>query len=269
MNADRSTGRPAPRRAPRAVGWSEPSDVNGDLAAFGRAGARRTDRSAASRSPTSSQGRVRQYANAAASSTRPTCARSPGPRPFDAFNGADVYYAGKAFLCTEVARWVDEEGLCLDVCTGGELAVALAAGFPPERLIFHGNNKSRAELERAIAYGVGRIIVDSFTEIERLADRRCRARSSAGAGSYHGRGRGPHARIHRDRARGPEVRLQPAGRRRRAVAAGHGRALARVRRLALAHRLADLRHAGFEVAAHRVIELAARCRRPAPASRST
>lgn len=86
-----------------------------------------------------------------------------------AFDGADVYYAGKAFLCTAVARWIDQEGLGLDVCTGGELAVALAAGFPPERLAFHGNNKSVDELHRAVAAGVGRIIVDSFAEIDRLA----------------------------------------------------------------------------------------------------
>ncbi len=86
-----------------------------------------------------------------------------------AFDGATVYYAGKAFLCTEVARWVAQEGLSLDVCTGGELAVALRAGFPVERLLFHGNNKSVAELERAVGAGVGRIVVDSFVELERLA----------------------------------------------------------------------------------------------------
>ena len=87
----------------------------------------------------------------------------------DAFTGADVYYAGKAFLCSAVARWVAEEGLGLDVCTGGELAVAERVAFPPERLTFHGNNKSTAELSRALAYGVGRIAVDSFEEIVRLA----------------------------------------------------------------------------------------------------
>ncbi|PRY01773.1 diaminopimelate decarboxylase [Allonocardiopsis opalescens] len=87
----------------------------------------------------------------------------------DAFGGADVYYAGKAFLCKAVARWVAEEGLGLDVCSGGELAVALAAGFPPARIGMHGNNKSVPELARALDAGVGRIIVDSFTEIDRLA----------------------------------------------------------------------------------------------------
>ncbi len=64
--------------------------------------------------------------------------------------GADVYYAGKAFLCTEVARWVGDEGLHLDVCTGGELAVAQRAGLPGERIGLHGNNKSVAEIRAAL-----------------------------------------------------------------------------------------------------------------------
>jgi diaminopimelate decarboxylase len=88
---------------------------------------------------------------------------------FGRVGGADVYYAGKAFLCTAVARWVAEEGLHLDVCTGGELAVARRAGFPPERIGFHGNNKSLEEIRAALGYGVGRIVVDSFHEIERVA----------------------------------------------------------------------------------------------------
>jgi diaminopimelate decarboxylase len=87
-----------------------------------------------------------------------------------AFAGADVYYAGKSFLCKAVVKIINEEGLFLDVCTGGELTVALAAGFPAGRMGFHGNNKSRAELDRAVEAGVGRIIVDSFDEIERLND---------------------------------------------------------------------------------------------------
>jgi diaminopimelate decarboxylase len=87
----------------------------------------------------------------------------------DAFDRYDVFYAGKAFLCTTVARWIAEEGLSLDVCTGGELAVAERAGFPVERISFHGNNKSVPELRRAVELGVGRIIVDSFHEIARLA----------------------------------------------------------------------------------------------------
>jgi diaminopimelate decarboxylase len=88
----------------------------------------------------------------------------------EAFADYDVYYAGKAFLCTTVARWVAEEGLLLDVCTGGELTVAERAGVDPARIGFHGNNKSHAELRRAVVAGVGRIIVDSFHEIERLAE---------------------------------------------------------------------------------------------------
>ncbi len=88
----------------------------------------------------------------------------------DGFAGYDVYYAGKAFLCTAVARWVAEEGLCLDVCSNGELSVALRAGVDPARIGYHGNNKTAMELRRAVHAGVGRIIVDSFHEIERLAD---------------------------------------------------------------------------------------------------
>ena len=82
--------------------------------------------------------------------------------------GKNVHYAAKAFLCSEIARWIDEEGLSLDVCTGGELAVALYADFPPERIALHGNNKSVAELTAAIKAGVGHIVLDSMTEIERL-----------------------------------------------------------------------------------------------------
>ncbi|SDH43087.1 diaminopimelate decarboxylase [Microbacterium pygmaeum] len=82
---------------------------------------------------------------------------------------ARVYYAGKALLCTEVVRWVTEEGLAVDVCSGGELAVALAAGADPARLGFHGNNKSVAELERAVEIGIGSIVLDSWNELDRLA----------------------------------------------------------------------------------------------------
>jgi diaminopimelate decarboxylase len=86
-----------------------------------------------------------------------------------AFGGGDnVHYAAKAFLCTEVARWVEEEGLSLDVATGGELAVALHANFPPERITLHGNNKSIDELKTAVKAGVGHIVLDSMIEIERL-----------------------------------------------------------------------------------------------------
>ena len=86
----------------------------------------------------------------------------------EAFGSARIHYASKAFLCSEIARWVAEEGLSLDVCSGGELAVALHGGFPAERIAMHGNNKSVAELEAGVRAGVGHIVLDSLTEIERL-----------------------------------------------------------------------------------------------------
>lgn len=78
----------------------------------------------------------------------------------------DVYYAGKAFLSSQVARWMRDEGLCVDVASLGELEIALRGGVDPARIGLHGNNKSDAELRRALEVGVGRIVVDSFTEIE-------------------------------------------------------------------------------------------------------
>ena len=81
-----------------------------------------------------------------------------------------VYYAGKAFLSTQVAAWMIEDGLNIDVCSGGELAVALAGGAPAARLGLHGNNKSLAEIDRAVAVGLGAIVLDSLVEIERVAD---------------------------------------------------------------------------------------------------
>ncbi|MFI5906982.1 diaminopimelate decarboxylase [Dactylosporangium sp. NPDC051541] len=85
-----------------------------------------------------------------------------------AFGGADVYYAGKAFIATAIVKILVEEGLSLDVCTGGELAIAIRGGMPPERIGLHGNNKSVEELTQAVEHGIGRIIVDSFDEIDRL-----------------------------------------------------------------------------------------------------
>lgn len=86
----------------------------------------------------------------------------------DAFSGWKVCYASKAFLSKTVARWVKEVGLSLDVCSGGELEIALKAGFDATNIGFHGNNKSVAELTRALEVGVERIIVDSNDEIARL-----------------------------------------------------------------------------------------------------
>jgi diaminopimelate decarboxylase len=79
-----------------------------------------------------------------------------------------VHYAAKAFLSVKVARWVAEEGLSIDVCSGGELSIALRAEFPPERITLHGNNKSVDELTQAVEAGVGAVVLDSFFEIARL-----------------------------------------------------------------------------------------------------
>jgi diaminopimelate decarboxylase len=86
-----------------------------------------------------------------------------------AYAGHSVYYAAKAFLSVDLARWVASEGLGIDVCTMGELSVALAAGLPGERLLMHGNNKSVEELAAAVDAGVGFVVVDSEEEIRRLA----------------------------------------------------------------------------------------------------
>ncbi len=82
--------------------------------------------------------------------------------------GPDVAYAAKAFLCGAMARLAHAEGMCIDVSTGGEMHVALAAGVPAGRLVLHGNNKSMGELAAAVDAGVGRIVVDSFDELDRL-----------------------------------------------------------------------------------------------------
>ena len=82
--------------------------------------------------------------------------------------GDGVAYATKAFLCVAMARLAHEEGMCLDVSTGGELHVALTAGVPASQLVLHGNNKSTQELAAALSVGVGRIIIDSFDEIDRI-----------------------------------------------------------------------------------------------------
>ena len=80
-----------------------------------------------------------------------------------------VYYAAKAFICTDVARWIKEIGIGIDVCTGGELAVALAGGIDPKKIELHGNNKSVAEINRAVEVGVRVIVLDSLFEIERVS----------------------------------------------------------------------------------------------------
>ncbi len=94
---------------------------------------------------------------------RARCAEAVG-----VFGAGNVVYATKAFLCRAMARLALEEGLRLDVATGGELEVALSAGAPADRVVLHGNNKSTAELERALGVGVGRVVVDSSDELDRI-----------------------------------------------------------------------------------------------------
>ena len=84
-------------------------------------------------------------------------------------NAGTVYYAAKAFISIEVAKWLKEIGVGIDVCSGGELSVALAAGFPAERIELHGNNKSEAEITQAISAGVGTIVADSLIELDRIS----------------------------------------------------------------------------------------------------
>ncbi|MFE9062582.1 diaminopimelate decarboxylase [Streptomyces violaceusniger] len=87
----------------------------------------------------------------------------------DAFPEAAVLYAAKAFLCRAMAHWVAEEGMGLDVCSAGELELAVTTGFPPEHIVLHGNAKSPQDLQAALRLGVGRIVIDSPSEIARLA----------------------------------------------------------------------------------------------------
>ncbi len=96
-------------------------------------------------------------------------------------SAADVHYAAKAFLSSHIVKWLAQEGLSLDVCSGGELRLALRAGFPAQQIALHGSNKSLAELESAVDAGIGAIVVDSFDEIGRLAGIAERVRSDAGA----------------------------------------------------------------------------------------
>ena len=84
-------------------------------------------------------------------------------------NAGTIYYAAKSFICTAVAQWIADIGIGIDVCTGGELAVAIAGGVNPSKIEVHGNNKSVAEIDRAVSLGVKTIVMDSLFEIERVA----------------------------------------------------------------------------------------------------
>ena len=86
------------------------------------------------------------------------------------FGGGQLYYAAKSFICIEIAKWLKELKLGLDVCSAGELAVALAADFPASDIEFHGNNKSESEITTDIKAGVGTIVIDSFDELTRVAE---------------------------------------------------------------------------------------------------
>ncbi len=177
-----------------------------------------------------------------------------------AFDDVDVYYAGKAFLCTAVARWIADEGLGLDVCTGGELAVALAAGFPAERIAVHGNNKSSAELTRAVEAGVGHVIVDSFDEITRLAAMAGAARQRVLVRVTVGVEAHTHeyiATAHEDQKFGFSLRDGSAA---RAVAAVLDAPALQFAGLHSHIGSQIFETAGFEVAAHRLVGLAAEIR---------
>jgi diaminopimelate decarboxylase len=189
----------------------------------------------------------------------------------DAFGaGAGVSYAAKAFCCRAVLRWVTQEGLGVDVCTGGELEVALSAGVAAERITLHGSNKLAAELERALAAGVGHIVADSFEEIERLAG----LAGAASRGSGPGAGRPPRilvrvttgveaaaheyvATAHDDQKFGFSLSSGAADEAVRRVLASPGLDFAGLHSH-IGSQIYDT--AGFEVAAHRVIELAVRIR---------
>ncbi len=193
--------------------------------------------------------------------------------------GAGVSYAAKAFCCQAVLRWVSEEGLGVDVCTGGELAVALSAGVPPDRITLHGSNKLVAELEHALAAGVGHIVADSFEEIDRLA--RLATLPGTGPARHGPAGTGPPgaarlprilvrvttgveaaahefvATAHDDQKFGFSLASGAADEAVRRVLASPGLDFAGLHSH-IGSQIYDT--AGFEVAAHRVIELAVRIR---------
>jgi diaminopimelate decarboxylase len=181
----------------------------------------------------------------------------------DAF-GPDgrVFYAAKAFCCRAVLRWVHSEGLGVDVCTGGELEVALSAGVPPEQITLHGNNKTLDELSRAIAVGVGHVVADSFDEIARLAylAEGASVRPNVLVRVTTGVEATTHefmATAHDDQKFGFSLASGAADEAVRRVLAGPDLSFAGLHSH-IGSQIFDT--AGFEVAAHRVIELAVRIR---------
>ena len=182
----------------------------------------------------------------------------------DAFGPvAEVAYAAKAFCCRGVLRWVTEEGLGVDVCTGGELEVALRAGVAPAAITMHGSNKLPAELDRAVEAGVGRIVADSFDEIARLValtGRPGAARLKILVRVTTGVEAAAHefvATAHDDQKFGFSLSSGAADEAVRQVLACPGLELAGLHSH-IGSQIYDT--AGFEVAAHRVLELAVRIR---------
>jgi diaminopimelate decarboxylase len=181
----------------------------------------------------------------------------------DAFGeDAGVYYAAKAFCSRAMLRWVSEEGLGVDVCTGGELEVAVSAGVSPAMITVHGNNKSLDELTRAAEVGVGHIVLDSFEEIARLAylaDQaatrpRVLVRVTTGVEAH------THefmATAHDDQKFGFSLASGAADEAVRRVLAAPGLDFAGLHSH-IGSQIFDT--AGFEIAAHRVLELAVRIR---------
>jgi diaminopimelate decarboxylase len=178
--------------------------------------------------------------------------------------GADagVYYAAKAFCSRAMLRWVSDEGLGVDVCTGGELEVALSAGVSPDMITMHGNNKSLDELSRAVEAGVGHIVLDSFEELARLAfaadgvdtKPRVLVRVTTGVEAH------THefmATAHDDQKFGFSLASGAADEAVRRVLAAPGLDFAGLHSH-IGSQIFDT--AGFEVAAHRVLELAVRIR---------
>lgn len=173
--------------------------------------------------------------------------------------GVDVYYAGKAFLSVAVARWAHEEGLRIDTSTGGELAVALRAGVPGVDVGLHGNNKSDAEIDRALAAGVGRIVLDSLEEVDRVAAAAARAGTRAPVmvrvtTGVHAGGHEYISTAHEDQKFGLSVTGGQALEALRAVLARPGLELLGIHSH-IGSQILD--PSGFEVAAHKVMALRA------------
>jgi diaminopimelate decarboxylase len=185
-----------------------------------------------------------------------------------------VFYAAKAFCSRAVLRWVSSEGLGIDVCTGGELEVALSAEVPPEQITLHGNNKTLDELARAVSVGVGHIVVDSFEEIARLAYLTDPAPGGALPGPPRDTATGPNvlvrvttgveahthefmATAHDDQKFGFSLASGAADEAVRRIIACPGLSFAGLHSH-IGSQIFDT--AGFEVAAHRVVGLAVRIR---------